>query len=130
MATPAKSPAPQKKTNGKAGNGAWVGKRMKRKEDPRMIRGISHYTDDLKLAGMVHCAFARSPHARAGIQAIRTDPAKAFPGVIAVYTSADTASLGPGPCAIQKPGLEVPRHPVLGGGRVRYVGEAGAVVGA
>src|SRR5437868_6535313 len=128
MATPAKSPAPQKKTNGKAGNGAWVGKRMKRKEDPRMIRGISHYTDDLKLAGMVHCAFARSPHAHAGIQAIRTDAAKALPGVIAVYTSADTASLGPVPCAIQMPDLKVPRHPVMAEGRVRYVGEPVAVV--
>src|SRR5881392_2490857 len=128
MATPAKSPAPQKKTNGKAGNGAWVGKRMKRKEDPRMIRGISHYTDDLKLAGMVHCAFARSPHAHAEIQAIRTDAAKALPGVIAVYTSADTTSLGPVPCAIQMPDLKIPRHPVLAEGRVRYVGEPVAVV--
>jgi aerobic carbon-monoxide dehydrogenase large subunit len=128
MATPAKSPAPQKKTNGKTGNGTWVGKRMKRKEDPRMIRGISHYTDDLKLAGMVHCAFARSPHAHAEIKAIRTDAAKALPGVIAVYTSADTTSLGPVPCAIQMPDLKVPRHPVLAEGRVRYVGEPVAVV--
>src|SRR5947207_3706890 len=128
MATPAKSPVPRKKMNDKAGNGAWVGKRMKRKEDPRMIRGISHYTDDLKLAGMVHCAFARSPHAHAEIQAIRTDAAKALPGVIAVYTSADTTSLGPVPCAIQMPDLKVPRHPVLAEGRVRYVGEPVAVV--
>jgi aerobic carbon-monoxide dehydrogenase large subunit len=128
MATPAKSPAPQKKTNGKAGNGTWVGKRMKRKEDPRMIRGISHYTDDLKLAGMVHCAFTRSPHAHAEIKAIRTDAAKALPGVIAVYTSADTTGLGPVPCAIQMPDLKIPRHPVLAEGRVRYVGEPVAVV--
>src|SRR5436853_2955603 len=130
MATPAKSPVPRKKMNDKAGNGAWVGKRMKRKEDPRMIRGISHYTDDLKLAGMVHCAFARSPHAHAEIQAIRTDAAKALPGVIAVYTSEDTTSLGPVPCAIQMPDLRVPRHPVLAEGRVRYVGETVAVVDA
>src|SRR5207237_1581785 len=128
MATPAKSPTPQKKTNGKAGNGTWVGKRMKRKEDPRMIRGISHYTDDLKLAGMVHCAFTRSPHAHAEIKAIRTDAAKALPGVIAVYTTADTASLGPVPCPIQMPDLKIPRHPVLAEGRVRYVGEPVAVV--
>src|SRR3989454_437232 len=128
MATPAKSPVPRKKMNDKAGNGAWVGKRMKRKEDPRMIRGISHYTDDLKLAGMVYCAFARSPHAHAEIKAIRTDAAKALPGVIAVYTSADTTSLGPVPCAIQMPDLKIPRHPVLAEGRVRYVGEPVAVV--
>src|SRR5256885_1191506 len=101
---------------------------MKRKEDPRMIRGISHYTDDLKLAGMVHCPFARSPHAHAEIQAIRTDAAKALPRVIAVYTSADTTSLGPVPCAIQMPDWKIPRQPVLAEGRVRYVGEPVAVV--
>src|SRR3989442_12194831 len=115
MATPAKSPVPRKKMNDKAGNGAWVGKRMKRKEDPRMIRGISHYTDDLKLAGMVHCAFPRSPHARAGIQAIRPHPPKTLPGGIAVYTSPHTASLGPGPWAIQMPDLKGPAHPRLAG---------------
>src|SRR5205809_8136513 len=100
MATPAKSPVPRKKMNDKAGNGAWLGKRMKRKEDPRMSRGISQYTDDLKLAGMVHCAFARSPHAHAAIQAIRTYPAKSLPRVIALYTSADPTSLGPVPCSV------------------------------
>src|SRR6266704_1731634 len=130
MATPAKAPAAPKKaarTNGKA---HWVGKKLKRKEDPRLIQGISHYTDDLKLAGMIYCAFTRSPHAHAEIKAIRTDAAKALPGVIAVYTSADTTSLGPVPCAIQMPDLKIPRHPVLAEGRVRYVGEPGAVVGA
>lgn len=127
MATPIKSRTPQKK-NSKAGEGAWVGKRMKRKEDPRLIRGISHYTDDIKLAGMVHCVFTRSPHAHAEIKAIRTDAAKALAGVIGVYTSVDTTSLGPVPCAIQMPDLRLPRHPVLAEGRVRYVGEPVAVV--
>src|SRR5207249_11396719 len=119
MATPAKSPVPRKKMNDKAGNGAWVGKRMKRKEDPRMIRGISHYTDDLKLAGIVHCALARSPHAHAEIQAIRIDAEKAVLGVIAVYSSTDTNSHGPVPCAIQMPDLNIPRHAVLAEGSVR-----------
>ena len=73
MATPAKAPGRPSKANGK---GAWVGRRLKRKEDPRLIRGISHYTDDFKLAGMVYCAFARSPHAHADIKSINTDAAK------------------------------------------------------
>jgi carbon-monoxide dehydrogenase large subunit len=122
--------------NGKAAprksrsNGAahWVGKRMKRKEDPRLIQGISHYTDDLKLAGMLYCAFARSPHAHAKITDIRTDAAKAMAGVVGVYTGDDTAGIGPVPCAIQMPDLKVPKHPVLAIGRVRYVGEPVAVV--
>src|SRR5256712_6107800 len=128
MATPAKSPVPRKKMNDKAGNGAWVGKRMKRKEDPRMIRGISHYTDDLKLAGMIYCAFTRSPHAHAEIKAIRTEAARALPGVMAVFTAADTSGVGSVPCAMQMPDLKVPKHPVLATGRVHYVGEPVAVV--
>ncbi|MGH9502750.1 MAG: xanthine dehydrogenase family protein molybdopterin-binding subunit [Terriglobales bacterium] len=116
------------KTNGKTSTAHWVGKKLKRKEDPRLIRGISHYTDDFKLAGMLYCAFARSPHAHAQITAIRTDAAKALPGVAAVFTGADTAGLGGVPCAMQMPDLKVPRHPVLASGRVRYVGEPVAVV--
>ena len=115
------------KINGKS-DGSWVGRKLKRKEDPRMIRGITHYTDDLKLAGMVHCAFARSPHAHAEIKAIRTEAAKSVPGVLAVFTSEDTAELGPVPCAMQMPDLKIPRHPALATGRVRYVGEPVAVI--
>jgi carbon-monoxide dehydrogenase large subunit len=126
MATTAAAGA-KTRANGKA-NGSWVGRRLKRKEDPRMIRGISHYTDDLKLVGMVHCAFARSPHAHAEIKSIGTEAAKALPGVLAVFTSEDTSDIGPVPCAVQMPDLKVPRHPVLATGRVRYVGEPVAVV--
>ncbi len=127
MATAA-TKAAKAKTNGKPSSAHWVGKKLKRKEDPRLIQGISHYTDDFKLAGMLSCAFARSPHAHAEIMAIRTDAAKALPGVVAVFTSADTGGLGPVPCAMQMPDLKVPRHPVLATGRVRYVGEPVAVV--
>src|SRR6202023_2805880 len=115
------------KTKGKAATPHWVGKKLKRKEDPRLIQGISHYTDDFKLAGMLCCAFTRSPHAHAEITAIRTDAAGVLPGGVAVCTSEDTATLGPVPCAMQMPNLRVPRHPVLATGRVRYVGEPVAV---
>src|SRR5436309_2455519 len=102
--------------NSKSGNGKdtskfepWVGRRLKRKEDPRLIQGISHYTDDLKLPGLVHCVLVRSPHAHAEIRAIRTDAARALPGVVAVYTAEDTSAVGMIPCAIQMPELKVPR---------------------
>lgn len=117
--------AAKAKANGKAAH--WVGKRLKRKEDPRLIQGISHYTDDFKMAGMLYCAFTRSPHAHAEIKAVRTDAAKALPGVVGVFTSDDTGKIGPVPCAMQMPDLKVPRHPVLATGRVRYVGEPVAV---
>ena len=118
--------------NGKASSNSkaahWVGKKLKRKEDPRLIQGISHYTDDLKMAGMVYCVLVRSPHAHAEIKAIRTDAARALPGVVAVFTGEDTSAVGPVPCAMQMPDLKVPRHPVLGTGRVRYLGEPVAAI--
>ena len=112
--------------NGKAAH--WVGKKLKRKEDPRLIQGISHYTDDFKMAGMVYCVLVRSPHAHAEIKAIRTDAARAVPGVVAVFTGEDTSAVGGVPCAMQMPDLKVPRHPVLASGRVRYLGEPVAVI--
>ncbi len=113
--------------NGKA-NGQWVGQKFKRKEDPRLIRGISHYTDDIRLPNVAHCAIVRSPHAHARIISINTDAARAVPGVVAIVTSADMAEVGNIPCAIAMPDLKIPPHPVLAKDRVRYVGEPVAAV--
>jgi carbon-monoxide dehydrogenase large subunit len=115
------------KTDGKA-NGQWVGKRFKRKEDPRLVRGISHYTDDIQLTRMAYCAFVRSPHAHARILSINTDAARSHPGVLAVVTAAELQGLGMIPCAVQMPDLKIPAHPALAQGRARYVGEPVAAV--
>src|SRR3984893_17209250 len=63
-----------------------MGHSMKRKEDPRFIRGQGHYVDDFKLPGMVHLDIVRSPYAHAKITAIHTEKALAIPGVLAVIT--------------------------------------------
>ena len=63
-----------------------MGHSMKRKEDPRFIRGQGHYVDDIKLPGMVHLDIVRSPFAHAKITAIHTEKALAIPGVLAVIT--------------------------------------------
>ena len=63
-----------------------MGHSMKRKEDPRFIRGQGHYVDDIKLPGMVHLDIVRSPYAHARIKAIHTEKALAIPGVLAVIT--------------------------------------------
>jgi aerobic carbon-monoxide dehydrogenase large subunit len=63
-----------------------MGHSMKRKEDPRFIRGQGHYVDDVKLPGMVHLDIVRSPYAHAKIMAIHTEKALAIPGVLAVIT--------------------------------------------
>ena len=46
--------------------------RLKRKEDPRFIRGQGNYVDDVELPGMLHGAVLRSPLAHARIVSIDT----------------------------------------------------------
>src|ERR687887_1293196 len=91
----------------------WVGQRFKRKEDPRLIQGISHYVDDLRLPGMLHCAFVRSPHAHAVVRSIDAAPARSVPGVLAIFTSQDLEGVGNVPCAGALPELKTPAHPPL-----------------
>jgi len=106
----------------------YVGRAMKRVEDPRLIQGLGTYTDDLKLAGLMHACILRSPHAHARIRRIETSAAKAIPGVVAVFTGADVNdACGAVPCAAAIPDLKAPRHTALAGDRVYFVGHAVAV---
>src|SRR6266852_5935905 len=63
-----------------------MGHSMKRKEDPRFIRGRGNYVDDIQLPGMLHMDIVRSPFAHAKIKSINTDKALKVPGVLAVIT--------------------------------------------
>src|SRR5204863_7663922 len=63
-----------------------MGHSMKRKEDPRFIRGRGNYVDDIQLPGMLHMDIVRSPFAYAKIKSINTDRALKVPGVLAVIT--------------------------------------------
>ena len=105
-----------------------VGKKIRRREDPRLITGTAVYLDDLKVPGMQHACIVRSPHAAAAIKSINVKPALATPGVRAVFTGADIKDLGLVPCASSLPGLRVPQHHLLAQDRVYYVGHPVAVV--
>lgn len=106
------------------------GARIKRREDPRLVTGKATYTDDLKLPAMLHAVFVRSPHAHARIRRVSTSEARKAPGVVAVFTGEDLAGVGPLPCAwlIPNAELKTPPHPAIAVDRVRYVGDAVAVV--
>ena len=107
------------------------GSGIRRREDPRLITGGSTYTDDVVLPGMVNAAILRSPHAHARITGIDTSAAASAPGVIAVYTGADTeGALAPIPCAWIPPESDVKAvaHPAIAKDVVRYQGDAVAVV--
>src|SRR5215475_3486676 len=63
-----------------------MGHSMRRKEDPRFIRGKGSYVDDLQLPGMLYLDIVRSPFAHATIKTIDSAKAMAVPGVLAVIT--------------------------------------------
>ena len=109
--------------------GAYIGSRMKRVEDPRLIQGHATYTDDVRLPGMLHVAIARSPYAHARLGRIDVSAAQGLPGVAAVLTGADVnGQCGLVPCGADMPGMKAPRHTVLAGDRVYFVGHPVAVV--
>ncbi len=107
----------------------YIGQKVKRTEDPRLVKGIGRYVDDIKLADTLHVAILRSPYAHAKINSINVDAAKNAPGVVAVYTGKDVeGKIGPVPCAAALPELKVPKFPVLAGDKTIFVGQAVAAV--
>ena len=106
----------------------YVGKRIKRKEDPRMITGTAIYLDDIKLPNMHFAAIVRSPYAAARIDRIDSAAALALPGVVAVFTGADLDGVGNVPCGVSLPGLRIPNHAILAQGRAYFSGHPVAVV--
>ena len=106
-----------------------VGARVKRREDPRLIRGLSHYVDDIKLPDTLHVAILRSPYAHARIRRVETDAALKQPGVVAVVTGKEVRErVGTVPVASQNPSLRVPEHHILAAEKVCFVGEGVAAI--
>jgi carbon-monoxide dehydrogenase large subunit len=112
-----------------------VGQGVPRFEDPRLVRGAGHYTDDVQIPGMAYGVVLRSQHAHAKINSIDTAAAKAAPGVLAIITGADwkAAGLGdlPSHGGLKRPGggpMYKPRYTVLAEDRVRWVGDCVAFV--
>jgi carbon-monoxide dehydrogenase large subunit len=105
-----------------------VGKKVRRREDPRLITGTATYLDDVKMPGMYHACIVRSPYAAARIKSVNAKPALERPGVVAVFTGADVKDIPSVPCVAQLPGLRQPYHHILAQDRVYFVGHPVAVV--
>src|ERR1700742_3092170 len=111
--------------SGGASAARWVGQRMPRLEDQRMITGHGRYLDDLQKAGLAHAAVVRSTVARGRITGLDVSEARRAPGVIAVMTAAEVnARVQPAPRA---PVDQTPRR-VLGEGDAGLGGEPIAIV--
>jgi aerobic carbon-monoxide dehydrogenase large subunit len=116
----------------------YVGARVRRKEDPRLITGGSTYVDDLHLAGMLYVAIVRSPYAHARINGIDADEALSMPGVRRVLTGRECRQImKPVHVMASEAGLALDREDVEEGDialvpiaidRARYVGEPVAAV--
>src|SRR5262245_55152461 len=107
----------------------FVGAKIKRREDPSLIRGLGQYVDDVRLPGMLHVAILRSPHAHAKIKAIESAAARRYPGVVAVFTGAELRDqIGPLPTTADNPTLRIPDHRVLAVDKVCYLGDGVAAV--
>jgi len=98
--------------------------RMLRKEDPRLIRGLGKFCDDIQLPGMLHLAILRSPVAHARIVGIDVTAAQAHPKVKAVVTGADLAEKG----LAWMPTLSNDVQAVLATDKVRFQGQEVAFV--
>jgi len=116
----------------------YFGAAVKRREDPRFLRGEGRFVDDVTLPGVLHAAFVRSPHAHAVVRKIHTAAAAAAPGVARVFTFADLerwmkplplfGAVPPGLAAAVRFDMRQAPQWALCRERVRYVGEIVAMV--
>ena len=67
----------------------YVGQRITRTEDPRLLTGQALFVDDVEIPGMLYAAFLRSDYAHARLRRIDVSAARNRPGVVAVYTAED-----------------------------------------
>jgi carbon-monoxide dehydrogenase large subunit len=102
----------------------WIGRSVRRSEDPTLLTGRGRYVDDVPEPRLAHVAFVRSPVASARIVAVDTSAAHAMPEVLGVFTAADLAPH----CAgwrglLAWPGMVAGEQTALATGVVRHVGE-------
>jgi len=110
-----------------------IGQPVLRKEDARFLTGTGQYTNDVSMPRQTCAYFLRSPHAHAAIRSIDVVKAKTLPGVVEIFTGADLTGVNGLPCGWLITGtdgkpMNEPPHPVLAQAKVRYVGDAVALV--
>ena len=112
-----------------------IGQPVLRVEDPKLLRGQGRYTDDVNAPGQVYAVMVRSRYAHGTIRMVDVAAARAMPGVVGAYSAADLAAAGVNPikCGMMVNGRDgkpwlTPVRPLLASGKVRFVGEAVAMV--
>src|SRR5258708_8678519 len=80
-----------------ARSGKVVGRSLPRLEDEALLLGRGRFADDIGFPDQLHMRVVRSQHAHGEIVAIDATAARAFPGVVALWTAADISDLPPPP---------------------------------
>jgi carbon-monoxide dehydrogenase large subunit len=110
----------------------YTGASIRRSEDPRILTGTGRYVDDIKLPGMLHAAFVRSPLAHARVLSVDAAAARALPGVVAAFTGTELEAMtvpGPDPVmALIGGDGPTPEFTLLATDKVRFAGDPVAVV--
>ena len=107
-----------------------IGESVLRVEDGPLLRGLGCFLDDVpELPATIHLGFVRSPYPHARIVGIDANAAKALPGVVDVLTAEHLGELiKPIQADFDKPGFKITHRHALATDRVRFVGDAVAVV--
>jgi carbon-monoxide dehydrogenase large subunit len=113
----------------------FIGKRVIRNEDPRLLTGQAQFVDDVEIPGLLHAAFLRSDPAHARLISLDCTAARQRPGVVAVFTAEDMGEdWQPGPPLVSPPPtakdvlFNSRRQVPLVKDKVRHAGEPLAVV--
>src|SRR5258708_19558525 len=102
----------------------FVGKSVPRLEDRPLVTGRGSYAADISFPHQLHMRLVRSAVAHGRIVSIEADDARALPGVVAVWTSADVAGIPPIDFRLSRiEGLAAYRQPILARDRVPYLRE-------
>jgi carbon-monoxide dehydrogenase large subunit len=106
----------------------YVGTTVLRKEDPELLAGQAGYIDNQTMPGMLWMALVRPPYVHARLRSVDTSAARGMPGVVGVYTAADL-DLGALPFVWPiTEDIKVPVHYPLTADKIRFHGDAVAVV--
>ena len=105
-----------------------VGRAVRRREDPPLLRGAGHFVDDLRIDGVAHVVFVRSPHAHARVVALDVDAARKAPGTVAIVTAAELDAFGAIGLIRAFDGMVLPPMAFLAADVVRAQGTPVAVV--
>ena len=113
---------------------SYLGARVRRNEDARLLTGRARFVDDVQLPGMLHVAFVRSDHAHGRVRNVDATAARRRPGVVAVYLAQDLGDYcKPAPLLVPPPPIpglvfHACTHLPLAREKVRYVGEPVAMI--